>query len=219
MEANYVINDIIPDVNGSNILDVGIGYGFWGWVVKAWKAGKCQLTGVEINYHYISLQDNLSIYDEIIPMDIRTGLTIFEDNSFDVIMMSHVIEHIEKKTAFKVIEQLKRICRGRLIILCPEGNAIVYKGREGRKFENDYHLSMWRASDFEKIGFNVKQFRFSHSAGRMVSWFERIWFWLKRIDRGGVLAAWLDLDITCKSPLEAEDMTSLQGELLVRAGR
>jgi SAM-dependent methyltransferase len=205
VEAPYVINDIIPDVNGLHILDVGIGYGFWGWVVKAWKAGKCQLTGVEINDHYISRQDKLNIYDEIVPMDIRTGLTIFEDNSFDLIMMSHVIEHIEKNTAFKVIEQLKRICRGRLIILCPEGNAIVYKGRKGNKFEHDYHLSMWRASDFEKLGFNIKQLRFSHSAGRMVSWFERIWFWLKRLDRGGVLAAWCDLDINKILSPEAEN--------------
>lgn len=208
VEAPYVINNIIPDVNGLHILDVGIGYGFWGWVVKAWKAGKCQLTGVEINDHYISLQDKLNIYDEIIPMDIRTGLTIFEDDSFDLIMMSHVIEHIEKDTAFKVIEQLKRICRGRLIILCPEGNAIVYKGRKGRKFEHDYHLSMWRASDFEKLGFNIKQFRFSHRAGRVVSWFERIWYFLKRKDRGGVLAAWWDLDITSKPSPETEDMSS-----------
>ena len=123
VEAPYVINDIIPDVNGLHILDVGIGYGFWGWVVKAWKAGKCQLTGVEINEHYISLQDKLNIYNEIISMDIRTGLTIFEDNSFDLIMMSHVIEHIEKDTAFKVIEQLKRI------VSCPEcGSDCQIKG-------------------------------------------------------------------------------------------
>ena len=219
VESPYVINNIIPDVNGLNILDVGIGYGFWGWVVKAWKAGNCQLTGVEINDHYISLQNKLNIYDEIVPMDIRTGLTIFEDNSYDIIIMSHVIEHIEKDIAFKVIKQLKRICRGRLIILCPEGNALIYNGREDIKFEHDYHLSTWRTSDFEKLGFNVKQFRFSHKAGRVVSWFERIWYFFKRKDRGGVIAAWCDLDNNCKSPLEVADITSLQGELPIHTVR
>lgn len=73
LEAPYIINRIIPDVKGLKILDVGIGFGFWGWVMKALKAGKCHLTGVEINDYYISLQDKLNIYDEIIPMDIRLG--------------------------------------------------------------------------------------------------------------------------------------------------
>lgn len=135
-------------------------------------------------------------------------MTIFEDDSFDLVLMSHVIEHIEKDVSFKVIEQLRRICRSRLIIMCPEGDTLVYKGRTGSKFEHDFHLSIWRAKDFEKLGFKVKQFRFSYRAGRVVSMFERIWFWLKRNDRGGVLVAWCNLDNAHKPLSEVVNITS-----------
>jgi len=58
-------------------------------------------------------------FNEAVKTDVCCDLSKilpFEDNTFDYVYISHVIEHFEKKEVFKVMEELHRICKPDAII-------------------------------------------------------------------------------------------------------
>ena len=190
-DSKYVLKNIVPrNLNGYRVLDVGCGFGFWGWVLRMHTGGEFYLAGIEINPNYIEKLSPLNIYDNILHMDITKDLEKIPNDSFDLVIASHVIEHLEKNEGWKMLDELRRICRKILIVLCPEGDAIDYDEKtpmhEISKY--DYHRSAWHASDFKgHKGFKIRQLPYSHRAGRATALFEKVWNRIKRRKRGGSL--------------------------------
>lgn len=70
--------------------------------------------------------DLYSMSEHVIEMDIRKGLA-FEDNSFDVVYSSHVLEHMSKDKAEELVEEMVRVLKpgGILRLVVPDLEAII----------------------------------------------------------------------------------------------
>ncbi len=105
------LNAILENAMGDSILDVGSGRGFLCKKLKE-RYPNSSITGTDI-----IIEDELQRSTDIkyIQSDIRK--LPFEDNSFDTVVCSHVLEHIIYFS--DALQELKRICRKRLIIVVP----------------------------------------------------------------------------------------------------
>jgi phospholipid N-methyltransferase len=188
-----IVMDLIEKEPPLSVLDIGPGFGFWGYMVKAYLDLEPYITGVEINPNCVSRLKRLNLYDRIWTGD-ASDLGEWSKDNYDLAVLSHVIEHLETDEAIQLIAHLKTITH-KIIIICPEGDALVQHEQPGYS-----HLSQWTASDFRELGFKARSVAFSHRAGRVVSLFERLYFKLKGLKRGGVVIAhWTEKDTLIKT--------------------
>lgn len=96
------------------ILDVGCGNGYILSLLK--KEGYQNLTGCDI-IKEIEDEDINFVQGEITKLP-------FDDDEFDIVMCNHVIEHIIDSS--RAIEELKRICKGKLILTTPKQRYFKY---------------------------------------------------------------------------------------------
>lgn len=120
------------------ILDVGIGYGKYGLLIREYLDNKIdRLDGVEIFEPYIT-KIQKSIYDNIYLTDIRS----FQPQvKYDMILMADVIEHMTKEEGISLLKRLP----GNKIIATPNGYT-----EQGESYGNihETHLSGWTMEDF-----------------------------------------------------------------------
>ncbi len=75
------------------ILDVGAG-SHSASITKQW-IPKCQYTGIDISREYDNTEEDFKLMDEFIEMDLtKLKFDAIPDNKYDLIIMSHVIEHL-----------------------------------------------------------------------------------------------------------------------------
>lgn len=110
-----------------NLLDIGAGTG--DFLVEAKNSG-WQTTGIEPNEKAKALAQKKGI-------DFVENLEIISDNSFDVITMWHVLEHVPNLEY--QLQQLKRICKpnGTIIIAVPNF----------KSFDAKHYKQFWAAYD------------------------------------------------------------------------
>lgn len=110
------LNKILKEVTGENVLEVGCGKGL---LIKNLEANR-KVTGIDfsnqIQYNFVNEATRIIVGE-------ATELP-FEDNSFDTVICSHTLEHI--KDLNKFIEELKRVCSGKLIIVVPKQRPYKY---------------------------------------------------------------------------------------------
>ena len=98
----------------------------------------------------------LDAWDKVNPdilLDIENNDLPFEDNSFDVIYLMDIIEHLEKERGVAILEQCKRICKQNIIIFTPLVWEDTTKYIEDKTLwcygnEYDLHKSLWTLNDF-----------------------------------------------------------------------
>ena len=193
-EVQFILNHIIPkNLEGVKVLDLGIGFGFYGWALKAhgyqgnpYEAkgfvGTPYVVGVEVNRARAEHTRKFGLYDEVHVLDVTKELPL---NEYGVIILSHLIEHLSKEEAFALLARLEKMCTGVIVVACPYGDTT---GLE--PMSHDFHISAWVERDFEALGYKTRHLRFSHRAGRAVALFEALWYKLRGKRRGGVLVAW-----------------------------
>ncbi len=137
-----------------NILDVGIGFGKWGYLIREYyevlwnqrftkKDWKIRIEGIEIFPKYIS-EVQKSIYDDIIQKDIFSVLDELE--KYDFIILGDIIEHFEKDKGHLLLNKLMEHTND-ILIATPNG----YSPQDtwgGNKAEK--HNSSWEIRDFQK---------------------------------------------------------------------
>jgi SAM-dependent methyltransferase len=140
----------------SRILDLGIGFGLYGAVVREWQDLGVQpwstyLAGVEAWAAYGNpLWD---LYNLVVVDTIQNYLSSANE-VFDFILMTDVIEHFTKDEGAWVLDAM----RDRL---SPGGRALVGTPglffEQGAAFGNEFecHRSLWTAEDFLTRGFSV----------------------------------------------------------------
>lgn len=143
------------------IVDVGIGYGKWGKIVRE-LFPDCYLTGVEIYEPYIT-DEIKGIYDRIIAGDIREHIT---DLDGDLIIFGDVIEHLKYEEAFEVLN--KAVERFKFVIVnTPNGphNQPEFKP-EDPWYNNIYekHLCFLTIDDFKQ--YDIKEY---HNLGGVIN--------------------------------------------------
>ena len=84
---------------------------------------------------------------------------IFLDNSFDVVISLDVLEHIEEETSIRLLNEMERIARKKVIIYTPKQFELNEKNEENawEMGENPFqlHKSLIKPEIFEKRGYKV----------------------------------------------------------------
>ena len=171
---------ILPiDIGGLKVLDVGMGEGLWGFILKTQKNGKFHLTGVEPFIDHIFNLKKVHIYDELYPMKGQQYFEFYPEAKFDIILLLEVIEHDTKEESIKLIKSLeKRMNHGGLMIVStPDGFSEGAKGYAGN--DANKHMSGWSRTELQDLGYITQSIRKDVNWGRVPNWFASIWYMLR----------------------------------------
>ena len=140
----------------ASVLDLGIGMGFYGAVVRQWLDGGVQpwrtrLVGVEgFGAYRNSCWD---LYDEVVVSSIERFLETNAD-AWDAILLLDVLEHFEHAAGEAILSELRRRLSpgGRLFV----GTPAVWMD-QGAAYGNELerHRSLWTADDLRASGFEL----------------------------------------------------------------
>jgi len=97
----------------SNLIDIGCGEGF---LLNKFRknSNEINLTGIDFNTNYKIIK---KAKIEFIKGEIFQELTKLPSKSYDFVLCTHVLEHLENPKL--VLKEIRRICAGTLIIICP----------------------------------------------------------------------------------------------------
>ena len=110
--------------NGFKTLDVGCGTGA---LTVLMKLSGFDATGIDVHAEHIGLARTLAEENGLSPemfMCHRGQKLPFADQSFDVVTMISVLEHLDDVTLRRLVPELARICRGALVIQAPNSAAV-----------------------------------------------------------------------------------------------
>jgi len=87
----------------------------------------------------------------------------FKDDTFDFIWSSEVIEHLTENDGDKMVDELRRIGRGKIVITTPNTNFFSEtiknifnrERKKSLKAGKVYHLSLYDPKKLSKLGFHV----------------------------------------------------------------
>ena len=132
---------------GKSILDLGCGWGEPMEVLQS--AHHREATGVDIFPSYLSVSKKKGIYKHLIKGNI---LTYQPKHKYDIVICSHVLEHLKKQDGLKVLNKIIKTANQKAIIALPVGN-LPQDEYDGNTYQR--HLSAWYPKDFRKKGFRV----------------------------------------------------------------
>ena len=164
--SNYAqittITEIISRVNPPSILDVGVGFGKYGFLAREYlelwdekneyDKWKYRIDGIEVFKEYLTPMHDF-IYDHIY---IGNALKILPDikHEYDLILLIDVLEHFDYKDGVDILDACVKTGRN-ILISTPKD--IGYQGTNcvkcrGTHFENKYetHRFQWEARHFKK---------------------------------------------------------------------
>ncbi len=161
---SYVMDHIMK-IQPKTILDVGIGYGKWGFLcreyLEAWKdrvfpdQWEILLHGIEIFKPYTELPWIESIYDLVWNDDLTKVIHLLKprtpaNKGYDLIIAGDVIEHIRKDDGIQAIKDMIQISSKEIILSIPLGegwmNNMIVADNEAER-----HRAVWRLVDVEGV--------------------------------------------------------------------
>lgn len=142
----------VLDSQIETVLDLGCGQGkpmeFIKYRIKIKKS-----VGVDLFEPYIKEAEEKRIHDQYLIADIRK--INFPAKSFDLVMASHVLEHMSKKDAWKVLENMERMAKKQVIAVTPIGEH-YHQLEDGNIWQ--LHKSAFTPRDFEERGYKIKKY-------------------------------------------------------------
>lgn len=147
------LSALFPDLKNKKILDIGCGKGMVGYLIRTQRdLTNSTLIGMDISESFLSFTKKHNIYDKLIKGNITKKLP-FKKNSIDIVICSEVIEHMNKETGEKLLNEINRIIAkdGRVIITTPN----VWLEMPSKNYFDQHH-SLWKVSDFTKRGYTVR---------------------------------------------------------------
>ena len=143
----------IIGVQPKSVLDVGCGFGKWGYLCREYldafhgrfrpEDWTTRIDGVEFFEPYI-LDHQRALYSNIMIGDIRDLIDGLDD--YDLIIAGDVIEHLHKDEAEVIVEKLYNKARKMLIVNIPLGTGWDHPEQYGNTAE--LHRSEWYQEDF-----------------------------------------------------------------------
>ena len=153
--------------NPKYVLDVGIGFGKFGFLcreyLESWKNRTYPeqwvviIDGVEIWKPFIDkLPWNKILYNKIYNEDIYKIIDTLPN--YDLIIAGDIIEHLSKEKGTEIIKKLIKKSRC-LLVSIPIGNWLSVGTLDGNPYEK--HQAIWEISDLiklgkEQLGYNIK---------------------------------------------------------------
>jgi hypothetical protein len=159
MHISLICGKLI-ELKPTSVLDIGIGYGKWGLLVReyvdCWSAKRLlpsqwatKLIGIEVFRGY----DNpvWSVYSGLIIADVREAIKsiILSGEKYELVLMIDVLEHLTREDGLKLLSQLKQI--GRDVIFTYSN--CHQEGVCSNQYEN--HISKWELQDFDYLDAKV----------------------------------------------------------------
>jgi len=152
-QAISVILDKVLEENPESILDIGVGFGKYGVLLReaidipyyryTKESWKIRIDGVEA-FEYYKNPIHEYIYNEIYYQPIEKCIDSL--GKYDVIMMIDVLEHFEKETGKELLQKLVLHANKAVIISTP-----VNPARQDQYMGNTFeaHKSKWFVNDFQ----------------------------------------------------------------------
>ncbi|MBI2030993.1 MAG: class I SAM-dependent methyltransferase [Candidatus Levybacteria bacterium] len=106
--------------------------------------------GIDVYKPSIDKAKKLKTHNQYAVLNINNLNKYFKKRSFDAVVALDVIEHLPKDLGIKLINDIERIARKKVLILTPTG----FLPQDGIS-EFDEHLSGWHPEDFKKFGYNI----------------------------------------------------------------
>lgn len=142
----------IIDKTAVSILDVGCGQGFPMRMIKS-RMRVIKSMGVDLFNPYIEEGKRLKVHDKYTKVDVRK--IKFQNRSFDVVLALQIIEHLNKKDAWKLVEKIEKIARKQVIITTPIGKT-YHPAVDNNKLQ--LHKSGFFPKEFEIRGYKIIKF-------------------------------------------------------------
>ncbi len=143
-QAILPILQIIGTLKPKSVLDIGIGRGKYGFLIKEYFIGT-KVDGVEVFEPYITnLQRD--IYDEIF---IGNALEM-ELGGYDLYLLIDIVEHWEKDEVYGLINKLLK--KGKVLISTPK-TFMPQNEVNGNKWEA--HKTYWSIEDFKYYQYDL----------------------------------------------------------------
>ena len=142
----------VINTKAKTILDLGCGKGKPMELIKS-RMKVEQAVGVELFMPYIEYANLKKIHNKYIIKDIKK--VKFKSKSFDIVLASHVLEHISKKEALELLENMEKWARMQVIVATPIGEH-YHPAEDGNILQ--LHLSAFQPEDFEKMGYRIKKY-------------------------------------------------------------
>lgn len=107
--------------------------------------------GVEVYKPYLQQSKKKKIHNEYFNEKIEN--LKFKENEFDAVIMIEVFEHLDKRSALKILKKVEKWASKKVIVTTPNGYI-----EQGNLDKNPYqkHLSGWTVDEMEKLGFECK---------------------------------------------------------------
>lgn len=131
----------------NNALDIGCGEMS---VLLRLGINNIKITGLDIWEPY-SRNEHVRKYEYFIVGDIRDARLDWP-SSFDLVLMTDVLEHILIRDVPDVIEKAEAAARKRVIIIVPLGD-VGNESYDGNPYQ--YHKSVWTAEGLKLLGYKV----------------------------------------------------------------
>ncbi len=146
--APYQVRTTARVPNGWSILDLGCGRGE---KAALFRRPKCSITGVDRWLPYLQECRGSNACDNFVICDVRQ--LPFREKSFDLIICLELLEHLNKDQASKLLEDMERIAKRRIVLSLPVGTHIQHAYDDNPYQE---HLSSWAPSELRSRGYKVR---------------------------------------------------------------
>jgi hypothetical protein len=136
-------------VGNESLLDVACGSDS---PVKYFSSKIKRVVGIDIFEPSIEKSRAAGIHTEYRKMNVLDLEKEFGPKAFDVVVASDLIEHLEKPDGFKLIEQMEKVAKKKVVIYTPNG-FLEQREYDGNKYQ--VHLSGWEVEEMQKLGYKV----------------------------------------------------------------
>lgn len=132
------------------LLDVGCGSLS---PVKRFSKRMKKVTGIDAYQPSIDRSRALEIHHEYKLMNVMEMTKEFPEKSFDIVVASDLIEHLEKEDGFRLMEMMEKLARKKVIIFTPNG-FLEQREYDGNTLQ--IHLSGWEVEEMQERGYRVQ---------------------------------------------------------------
>lgn len=148
--------------DAKTILDLGCGDGTLMELLS--EGEKWQITGIDIYKKDIEVARKRNVYHKLIKGDILKNIS--NNNlrtKYDVVFFSQVIEHVTRSQGEKILKEIEKLARKRIIVGTPRGfMEQPHEFLDGNPHQ--VHKSGWSIEDFTSRGYQV------HGVGFFLIW-------------------------------------------------
>lgn len=134
--------------------------------------------GVDNYKPYIELSRAQNIHTDYLLSNVLYACKKFSDNSFACVIALDLIEHLNKSEGLKLIKEMERIAKKKVIIYTPNGflKQCIFDNNK-----DQHHLSGWKVKEMKNFGYKVfgmSGLKFLRKEGGKIKWRPRF-FWQK----------------------------------------